>query len=149
MLNEKNLNNTLGKDDSVQEETSQKIIERNHSEAERVERSIPQEGIDSILPQISGMFSDVENILRSEKKLLETRISEHMKQMEKGLFLSALGTSVFFLVITLLAVTGVYQLILNFPGIPVWQITIFTSGLLSLFGVLLLAWTRISQKSKG
>lgn len=123
--------------------------EHNGSGKHRFQRSLPEEFRDSILPQVGGMLSDIESIVRSEKRLLETRLLDRVQRLETSLVFAVMGVGVLFLALGLFVITAIYLAVLTFPSLPIWIAAGGMSVFLALLGGLLLNWRKLSRESKG
>jgi len=102
------------------------------------ERTIAKEFHESVLPQITGLLSDAEEVLRSEARLVEAKISDRVVRVEKRIIFSALGAGALLLALGLFIFTVVYCVTDLYPEIPVWAVTGGLSVLTCIIGAVLL-----------
>jgi len=87
------------------------------------EKSLGDEFQESVLPQITGLLSDAEAVLRNESRLVEARILDRVHKIEQRFIFSFLGAGAYLAALVLFLVTVVLGVTTTFPEIPVWQVT--------------------------
>lgn len=113
------------------------------------ERSLGDEFHESVLPQITGLLSDAETVLRDEARLLEARIFDRVQRVEKKLVMSILGVGSLILALGLFIITLVYEVTASFPSVPIWAVTGTLSVVTCILGGFLLTGTTSSRISEG
>lgn len=113
-------------------------------------KSISQEFQNSVFPQVKGLLTDAETVIRNEIRLLDARFFERVKRLETGLIFSLFGVGALFLAFGLFVFTIVYEISESFPSVPIWAVTGLMSAMICILGaVLITIGTAGSQTSKG
>jgi len=102
------------------------------------ERSISDEFQNSVLPQVVGLFSDVEAVVHSQVKLAEAKVFDRIQRLEQKLVFGTLGAGFLIIAMVLFVVTIVYEVADIFPSVPLWGVTGVMSVITCLLGGFLL-----------
>lgn len=101
-------------------------------------RSIGHDLHNFVFPQIKGLISDAEIVLRSESRLLEAHIFNRVKKLQRGLVLLTIGAGALLLALGLFVFTIIFEIIETFPGVPIWSVTGLMSVMICILGGVLL-----------
>jgi hypothetical protein len=120
----------------------------NGSDSVGTKRTLLEELQYSVMPQVTGLLTDAELVVRNETRLLEARFFERARRFEVGMIFSLTGVGTLLIGFGLLVVTVVYLMRENFPGIPIWIVTGLICVVTFAVGAILLMASSDSKISK-